>query len=202
VKTMADLKGKTIYATGQAANPEYVLNHLLVENGLTPGSDVTIVWKTSEELTALMASGEIDLCMLPVPAATAVLMKNKDLRPALDLTREWDALKNGSTLTMGCVVAQTKFIAEHPEALASFLADYAASIDYVKNSAEAPALVAQFGITPNEQIAKAAIPQANLVCITGGDMQPALQGYYEVLWQAEPKSIGGSIPNDTFYYAP
>ncbi|MEG1879202.1 MAG: ABC transporter substrate-binding protein [Pseudoflavonifractor sp.] len=202
VKSMADLKGKTIYATGQAANPEYVLNHLLVENGLTPGSDVTIVWKTSEELTALMASGEIDLCMLPVPAATAVLMKNKDLRPALDLTREWDALKNGSTLTMGCVVAQTKFIAEHPEALASFLADYAASIDYVKNSAEAPALVAQFGITPNEQIAKAAIPQANLVCITGGDMQPALQGYYEVLWQAEPKSIGGSIPNDTFYYAP
>ncbi|MEG2119132.1 MAG: ABC transporter substrate-binding protein [Pseudoflavonifractor sp.] len=202
VKTMADLKGKTIYATGQASNPEYVLNYLLKENGLTPGTDVTIEWKTSEELTALMASGEIDLCMLPVPAATAVLMKNKEVRSALNLSEEWDMLNKGSTLTMGCVVAQTKFIAEHPEAVASFLAEYAASIEDVKNSANAAALVAQYGITPNEQIAKAAIPQANLVCITGADMQPAIQGYYEVLWDAEPKSIGGAIPKDAFYYIP
>lgn len=36
VHSMADLRGKTIYATGQRANPEYVLDHLLTANGWTP----------------------------------------------------------------------------------------------------------------------------------------------------------------------
>lgn len=204
VQSMADLKGRTIYATGQGSNPEYVLNYLLKQNGLTPGTDVTIEWKASDELAALMASGEIDLAMLPVPAATGVLMQNKDVRSALDLTAEWNKIvTDGSVLTMGCVVVQAKFAQEHPEEVDAFLKEYAASIDYVKNNVEAASeLVAQYGITPKAAVAKAAIPQANLVCITGKDMLEGIQGYYDVLWQAEPKSIGGSIPDDAFYYVP
>ena len=49
---MADLAGKTIYSINQGTNTEYVLNYLLEESGLTPGEDVTIEWKTSEEVTA------------------------------------------------------------------------------------------------------------------------------------------------------
>ena len=37
VTSMADLAGKTVYATGEGANPEYVLNYLLTENGVDPG---------------------------------------------------------------------------------------------------------------------------------------------------------------------
>jgi len=71
VHSMADLAGKTIYSINQGTNTEYVLNYLLEESGLTPGEDVTIEWKTSEEVTALMASGGIDLCMLPSPPPPA-----------------------------------------------------------------------------------------------------------------------------------
>lgn len=204
VQSMADLRGKTIYATGQGANPEYVLNYLLAQNGLTPGEDVTIEWKASDELTTLMAGGEIDLCMLPVPAATGVLMQNQEVCAALDLTQEWDhAVSDGSILTMGCVVVQSRFAEEHPELVETFLQEYAASIDYViHNPDEAAELVAQYGITPKAAIAKAAIPQANLVCITGREMHEGIDGYYEVLYQADPKSIGGAIPDDAFYYLP
>ena len=87
VHSMADLAGRTIYATGQGANPEYVLNYLLTENGVDP-ADVDIQWKTGDEITTLMVSGEADLCMLPVPAATAVQLKNADVREALDLSVE------------------------------------------------------------------------------------------------------------------
>jgi len=87
VHSLADLAGKTLYATGQGANPEYVLNYLLEQNGLTPGVDVTIEWKASDELTALMASGEAALGMLPVPAATSVMMQNQDVRDAIDLNK-------------------------------------------------------------------------------------------------------------------
>lgn len=204
VQSMADLAGKTLYATGQGANPEFVLNYLLEKNGLTSGEDVTVEWKASDELVALMGAGEATLCMLPVPAATGVLMKNKDVRAALDLTAEWSRwASDGSVLTMGCVVARKEFVEQHPDAVKTFLTEYAASIEYVVGDPEeAAALAAKYGITPNANVAKAAIPQANLVCITGTDMAAAIQGYYDVLWRADPKSIGGSIPDDGFYYVP
>ena len=108
VHSMADLAGKTIYSINQGTNTEYVLNYLLEESGLTPGEDVTIEWKTSEEVTALMASGEIDLCMLPVPAATSVMIQNADVRDAIDLNDVWQDVGAPGTFTMGCVVARTR----------------------------------------------------------------------------------------------
>ena len=201
VHTMADLAGRTLYATGQGANPEYVLNYLLTENGVDP-ADVDIQWVTADEITTLMVSGEAELCMLPVPAATAVQLKNADVREALDLSAEWDNLQNGSHLTMTTIVARTDFIQENPQAVENFLADYQASVDYVNGDPAAAAeLVAGYGITANAQIAEAAIPKCALVFITGpSSMRGAIQGYYEVLYQANPDSIGGGIPDDAFYY--
>ena len=200
VDSMADLAGRTVYATGQGSNPEYVLNYLLAENGL---DDVTVEWKASDELTTLMVSGQADLCMLPVPAATAVQMKNPDVRAALDLTEEWNNTTYDGVLTMGCIVVRTQFAQEHPEAVTAFLQEYYDSITFVNSDPEAAApMVAQFGITANEQIALKAIPDCNLVCITGDDMRDGIQGYYEVLAAADPTSIGGSIPDDAFYYIP
>ena len=36
--------------------------------------------------------------------------------------------------------------------------------------------------------------------ITGADMKATLEEYYQVLFQADPASIGGSMPYDAFYY--
>jgi NitT/TauT family transport system substrate-binding protein len=210
LKTMAGLKGKTIYTTGQGANPEYVLNYLLAQNGLTPGKDVTIVWKSAEEVSALMLSQEADVCMLPEPAATALVMKsltssksNAAVRKAIDLSQEWEDVSTDSVLTMGCVVVRTAFAKEHHDVVSAFLEEYAASIDYVRNNAEpASALVAQYGITASAAIAQSSIPGCNLTCITGTDVRDDIQGYYEVLYAANPASIGGSIPDDAFYFIP
>ena len=201
VQSMADLKGQTLYATGQGANPEYVLNYLLTENGVDP-AEVDIQWKTADEVSALMVSGEARLCMMPVPAATAIQMSNPDVREALDLSAEWDGLNTGSHLTRTCIAVRPAFAQEHPEAVENFLADYAASVEYVKGDpAAASELVAQYGITPKAKIAELAIPKCSLVCITGKvDMADAIQGYFEVLSAANPDALGGSIPDDGFYF--
>ena len=44
--------------------------------------------------------------------------------------------------------------------------------------------VADMGIVDNPTIAARAIPGCNLVCITGAEMQAALEGYYGVLFAA------------------
>ena len=136
IQSMADLAGKTIYATGQGANPEYVLNYLLTQNGLTPGEDVTVEYMDSNLLMTEMAAGTYEVCMLPVPAVTSVLMQNSDVRTALDLTEEWDKVTDEGVLTMGCVVVRTEFAQENPEAVKAFLSEYADSISYVQENVE------------------------------------------------------------------
>lgn len=202
VNSLADLEGRTLYATGQGSNPEYVLNYLLEANGLDPAADVDIQWLTSEELTARMASGDIDLCMLPVPAATTVMMQNSDVRDAIDLNDAWTESGAQGTFTMGCLVARTEWLEDNSELVPGILEEYAASIDYANSSPEeAAALIEQYGIVPKAAVAQAAIPQANMVCVTGEDMK-GIADYYQVLFDADPTSIGGAIPGEDFYYIP
>ena len=202
VNSLADLEGRTLYATGQGSNPEYVLNYLLEANGLDPAADVDIQWLASEELTARMASGDIDLCMLPVPAATTVMMQNSDVRDAIDLNDAWTESGAQGTFTMGCLVARTEWLEGNSELVPGILEEYAASIDYANsNPEEASALIEQYGIVPKAAVAQAAIPQANMVCVTGEDMK-GIADYYQVLFDADPTSIGGAIPGEDFYYIP
>ena len=201
VTSMADLAGKTVYATGEGANPQYVLNYLLTENGVDP-ADVDIQWMTAQEVTAQMASSEDGICMLPVPAATALMIQDAGVRQALSLTDEWSKVSDGQ-LAMGCIVARTDYIEENPLGVENFLAAYEDSIEYMSNPDnldDAAELVAQYGITANAAIAKAAIPQCNLTYLAGDEMKTVLETYYQVLFAADPASIGGALPYDSFYY--
>ena len=201
VQSMADLAGRTVYATGQGANPEFVLNYLLTENRVDP-AEVDIQWMTPQEVTAKMTSSDDGICMLPVPAATALMLQDSGVRQALSLTGEWSKVSGGQ-LAMGCIVARTDYIEENPLGVENFLTAYQDSISYMSDPAnleDAAQLVAQYGITPNAAIAKAAIPQCNLVCLTGEEMKSVLEDYYQVLYDADPASIGGALPYDSFYY--
>ena len=202
IYSAADLKGKTIYAMGQGANPEYILRHLLTVNGLDPNKDVTIEFTTPDAIQAGMVSGDMDVALLAMPAAMGAVIRGEDIRLALSLGDLWAEQAEGE-LAMGCIAVRKSFATENPQIVADFLEEYAASVRFVKeNVDEAAELVATYGITPNAAIAKASIPLCNLVCITGTEAQFTLQDYYKILFDANPKSIGGFTPDDDFYYVP
>lgn len=207
IHSIADLRGKTIYATGKGATPEYILNYLLEQNGLDPEKDVTIEYKAEHaELATLMAGGKADICMLPEPNVTSVLRENKEVRRALNLTTEWDKAteKAGekSTLAQGCIIVNKEFAQKHPEAIDKFLTEYKASVDYVTGSAvDASMLVEEFGIMPKALIAELAIPNCNIIFLEGDTMKATMQANLNVLFRANPKSIGGAMPGDDFYYS-
>lgn len=205
VQSAADLKGKTIYASGKGATPEYALNYILQQNGLDPAADVTIEWKSEHsECVAALAQDPSGIAMLPQPFVTTAQMKNPDLRVALDLTEEWDKVQEdaqepGALLT-GVVVVRTEFAKENPEAVSDFLERYKASVDFVnENVDEAAQLVGQYDIVTAE-VAQTAIPECNIVCITGDEMQEKLFGYLSVLNDQNPEAVGGKLPDDDFYY--
>ena len=203
-QTVTDVKslaGKTIYATGKGATPEYALTYLLAQNGLTLGKDVTVEWKSEPtEIVALMAEQDNAVAMLPQPFVTVAQSQVEGLRVALDMSAEWDALDNGSRLVTSVLVARKAFADEHPAALAAFLEDYAASTDYAnEHPAEAAVLVEKYGIV-KAAVAEKALPQCNLVCITGVDMKVAVGGYLQTLYDLKTEAVGGAMPGDGFYW--
>lgn len=201
VSSLADLAGKKVYATGQGANPQYIFEYLLRDAGLEPGVDVEIEYLAEHsELAALVASGEAELALLPEPFVSVAQAKGGDsVRVALDLGEQWKAA-TGDDLAMGCVVVRTEFAQEHPEAVAQFLDDLASSVAFANEDVEATAqLCADLGILPNAEIAAAAIPKCSLVCVTGADAQQAVGSFLDVLYAANPQSVGGAVPDEAFY---
>ena len=205
VQSVSDLKGKTIYASGKGATPEYALNYILKENGLTPGEDVQIEWKSEHtECVAALAEHEDAAALLPQPFVTTAQSKNDSLRVALDLTEEWDKIQkdNGgnSSLVTGVTVVRTEFAREHPEIVEDFMERYQESVSYVnEHIEEAAKLIGDYDIVP-EEIAKKALPECNIVYIDGVEMKEKLSGYLEVLEQENPQAVGGALPADEFYY--
>ncbi len=206
VQSMEDLRGKTIYASGKGATPEYALNYILSANGIDPTADVTIEWKSehAECLSALMAQ-ENAIAMLPQPFVTTAQTKSDQIRVALDLTQEWDTLQEGnetpSALITGVVVARREFVEQNPGAVSAFLDHYKTSVEYVNsNTDEAAQLVGQYGIVTAE-VAEKALPACNITFIEGKEMQEKLSGYLAVLFEQNPRSIGGALPGDDFYFS-
>ena len=206
VHSVEDLRGKTIYASGKGNTPEAALNYVLTQNGIDPSADVTIEWKSeqAECLSALMAE-ENAIAMLPQPFVTTAQAQSENLRVALDLTEEWDALQadseTPSTLVTGVVVARTTFVEEHPEVVSAFLDHYQESVDYVNsNVEEAAQLVGQYEIVTAE-VAQKALPECNIVFIEGDEMKEKLSGYLSVLFEQNPQSVGGALPDDAFYFS-
>lgn len=205
IKNVQDLKGKTIYVSGKGATPEYALKYILKENGIDPDKDVNIEYKAEHaECLAALLNDKNGIALLPQPFVTVAMNKNKNLKVALDLTKEWEALnkdkKDGSTLITGVVIARKDFIDKYPEKIKNFLEEYKKSIEFTNNNIdEAAKLIGESGIVP-APIAKKAIPQCNIVFIDGKEMKDKLSGYLQVLYDANPKSIGGKMPDENFYY--
>jgi len=128
------------------------------------------------------------------------------MRAALDVTSLFNdaAAKAGSAdmvLSMGCVIVRRDFAQAHPEKVAAFLEHYSASVAFVnEDAAAAGEQVQAFGIMPKAAVATRAIPNCHIVFVAGAEMRTQIEPLYGLLHAANPKSIGGKLPDDAFYY--
>ena len=205
ISSIADLKGRTLVSAGKGSTPEYALNYILRGNGLDPEADLTIEYKSEHaECLAAMLQDESVVAMLPQPFATVAQAKAGDIRIALDLTKEWDALQAGSdapsTMITGVAVARADFVEQNPDAVEQFLADYAESVKFAQEDVEGAAqLIGQFDIFEAGPAQKA-LPFCNIVFIAGEEMKTLLSGYLAELYAQDPAAVGGALPGEDFYY--
>lgn len=202
IKSIADLAGKKIYATGQGATPEYTLKHILTENGIDPEADVEIQFctDTTEALSFIKEDAE-GIAMLPQPFATAACAQVEGLHVSLDLNDAWADLDNGCSIVTGVVIARKQFVEENPEAVELFLDEYAASYQYLTDETDAACdLIEKYGIVGKAAIAKKALPGCHVVMITGQEMKDAVSGYLQIIADSNPQAVGGKLPGEDFYY--
>ncbi len=202
IKSVNDLKGKTIYSTGKGTTPEYTLNYLLSSAGIDPEKDVKVEYKSeATEVAAILSEKENAVAMLPLPFVTTVMMQNENVHIALDVTKEWEALSaDESSVVTGVIVVNSKFLEENKEAFNEFLDEYLNSVNYVNNNIEEAAqLVEEFGIV-KAAVAKKAMPYCNITFVEGDVMKEKIAGYLKVLYDQAPNSVGGALPEDDFYY--
>ena len=206
ITSLDQLAGKTVYLTGKGTTPDYVFNYLLSSAGLS-AEDVTLDFRSeATEVAAILAENPEAVGLLPQPFVTVALSQNDALSIIMDLTEEWDKLQaedSNSRLVTGVTIVNNDFLSSHPDMVDAFLEEHEASALYTDNHpAEAAELIAAGGIVAKAPIAEQALPYCNITCITGEDMKEALSGYLEVLYEQAPESVGGSLPDDAFYYIP
>ena len=199
IKSVKDLAGKTVLSTGQGASPEYVLNYLLEKNGVT---DCDVQFKSeATEIAALLKQDPTQIAILPQPFVTVATAQNDQLKVAFSLTDEWKSVSPDSKLLTGVTVVRNEVLENRAAEVDQFIADHQASTEKATTDVDATAeLVAKYGIIAKAPVAKKALPNCNIVAIAGDEMKTDLAGYLQVLFDANPKSVGGTMPDDDFYY--
>ena len=201
VQSIQDLKGRTVLSTGKGTTPEYVLRYILTQNGIDPDKDLTIeYYSEATEVTAQMAVAEDAIAVLPQPYVTSAGMQDETLRVALDLTAEWEKVSDTQLIT-GLTVVRKEYAEAHPDVIEAFLEEYAQSVEAANTDVEGTAALCEAqGVVAKAAIAQKALPQCKVVCLTGEKLKTNAEGYLQVLYDADPASVGGALPGADFYY--
>lgn len=192
IKSIGDLNGKTVYCAAKGANPDIILQYMLKNNNV---KNVNINYSLSyPDLTKALISGIVDTAILAEPFATMALDGNANFKTVI---KEFEYMKE----PIGILVAKESFLKNNGQLLNNILNEYKSSTEYIlKNPNEVLNLIEGSGIIINEKAIVKAMPKIGLSFYTGKNMKDRLKKYYELLYGFNASYIGGSIPNDGFYY--
>lgn len=205
VSSIEDLRGKTVITFGRGLTPDVTVRELLNAYGLTPDKDVSFTYvQSGQEAAAAFISGKAPFVILPEPMVSMVLTKKSDAKVFLDVQSAWkEKLGGDSSYPQAVVVVQKSLLENHPDYIKSFLAQLDTSITWAKeNPKEAGEAVAKLQKGIQAPLIAKGISRMNMQFVNAEQTRPALERYFSILHKADPKFIGGALPQDDFYYSP
>jgi NitT/TauT family transport system substrate-binding protein len=199
ITSLDDVSGRTVLSMAKGTTPQLVFDTVLAGTGLA--DDVTVDYRSQPpEVATLLTTTPTDIAVLPEPYVTSVMEANPSIHIVDDLNTSWQQV-TGSPLVTDCVAIRTQFAEQHPQAVATFLQEYAASVAFLnEHPDQAAPLIVNLGIAPDADVAQKAIPRANVVDMTGADAKKAATDYLNVLLANDPTSVGGAIPGADFFF--
>jgi NitT/TauT family transport system substrate-binding protein len=196
----SDLRGKTLHAINRGAGPDIMLRHILSANGIDPDRDVDLNYRFGHvELAQMVIAGEIERAVLPEPFVTQVLSRRSDASVLLDFQEAWQDL-HGSRYPQTVVLVRTDIAERAPEAVQEALDAIRAGWEEVlRDPAAGGVLAEEAGLGLPGAVVTAALSRFNAGYVSVEDAREELDEYFTILWEAEPRSVGGTVPDGGIY---
>ncbi|MCE5256425.1 MAG: ABC transporter substrate-binding protein [Spirochaetaceae bacterium] len=201
IKSIGDLRGKTIHIAGQKATPDYLFRYLAESAGLNADRDYSPVYNLAyPEIAAALAAGKLSCAVLPEPFATQACLLNKELVSPIDLDVLWQQKTGLAGYPMSLFVMSRNFLEKQRDAATIIADSYRKSIARtVIDPAATAALVEKLDLGMKAPIAKAAIPNSRYVYIPAQEAKGSITALLEVFLSFDPQSIGGKLPDSDFF---
>ena len=201
IKTVADLKGKTLAADMGSQQYQTVAIYGR-SKGLILGTDVTVVQASFALARTQLAAGRVDAAMVIEPIATMMLRENPGYRMIFNGGTAWKELTGEEGWEL-VVPLREDFIKRHPGAVKQWIAALQDVQSYIKqNVDEADAIVARTVKLP-PGIFKEAIASGRWVV----DVRPAWEGRERrSIWDMFERAVAAKylekLPDEAIIYSP
>ncbi|WP_282928674.1 MqnA/MqnD/SBP family protein [Anaerococcus sp. Marseille-Q7828] len=189
--------GEEILASGKGATPEIAINKILETNGYSSDNlNINYLVQANEAAQKLIA-GEAKVAILPEPMVSSVLLKAEDAKVAINLNELYEDA-TGYPIISSVLVGRSEYLDTID--VEKLLDTFKNSIEKAKaNPDETATLLEKYDIMP-APVAKKAIPNLALEYIDGDKLKEIMAKHLEDLNNTNPQLIGGSIPEDDFYF--
>jgi len=202
ISSINDLKGKTLGMSGKGATPDYAMNYILKQNNLADDVELDFAMDHATLAQTVIAE-DTKVALLPQPFATQATLKNNNVKILIDLNEEWKKATNGEgELITGAIIVNKEFAQNNKEFVTEFLEQYKSSVEWVNEfPADASVLVEKHEIMPSATLVEKAIPYCGITFKLAADEKNSIDSFLKVLYDSNPTSVGGSLPDEAFYYS-
>lgn len=200
--SLEDISGKVLGMSAKGSTPDFAMNYILKQNNLSDKVELDYAADHATLAQSVIAE-DTKVALLPQPFVTQVTMKNENVKILLDLNQEWKkATENESELFTGCIVVNKEFAQNNREFVTDFLKQYNDSVNWViDNPKDASVLVEKHEIMPNAALVEKAIPYCGITYKSANNIKDELNSFYQILFDSNPASVGGKLPDEDFYYS-
>jgi len=201
-QTFEDLKGKEVYNIGKGLTPDIIAKTILKDKGIDVDKDINFSYVDGvNELAPIILSGKTQYAVIPEPALSTIQSKNEKFNVILDLNEEWKKINNSEYgYPQSTIIIKKDLCENDTEFVKEFLKQIKTATEWVYSDKETLGTYCEeIGVSAKKPIIIKAIDKSNIKYVDIKDSIKEYKTYFEKLNEFDPKTIGGSIPDDEIF---
>ncbi len=204
IQNWDDLRGKRIHLMGKGMTPDILFRFLASENNIDPEVDLILDYSfpTHTDLANAVIAGLAEIAVLSEPLISMVKVKKEGIITLFNLEEEWGKVFNNDfAIPQTSLLVKSSFAKDNPELIDSFIEQYRKSCSKIESDIKrAGQLAVDYNILPDAKVAQMAIPGCNMNVQAAWEVKKKVQAFLNVFYKFNPKSIGGRLPDEAFFF--
>ena len=204
IKSLKDLKGKTVFVAGLGATPEYITKYILEKEGIVLNDEKGIFLDFSlptNQIVPELLAGKIDYAIVPEPFITIASEKSKNKINIIDLQKDYFLKYFQQNYPLTVMVVRSDFAEENPDLLKIFLEQYKSALSWtLDNPSDAGQLCEKYNFGLKKNVVEKSIPKSNYVFIPAVKGKLIIESLLQLFIEEDNSFLNGKLPEDDFYY--